>query len=248
MIRVKDVWKSYNSVPVLKGLSLEIPSKQTTIILGRSGVGKSVLLKQIAGIETPERGSIEINGIELSSLPQKERTRVSSQVGMLFQGSALFDSMNIFDNIAFALVHRHRLSKQEILEQVEQSLFQVGLPGFEEKYPSELSGGQKRRAALARLLVYKPSFLLFDEPTTGLDPITAGQIISLIEQTQKNLEATSVIVTHDLVLAMRVGSYFALHEQGVIRVSGNKKEFFANPEMIIQEFISQATLPIQEKP
>lgn len=246
MIRIHNLWKSYDDVSVLRGLSLFIPAFASTVILGRSGVGKSVLLRQIAGLEVPDEGTIEIEGTPLSSLSDEERQRHKNQTGMLFQGSALFDSMNVEENVAFALLHRNKhlsLHQPEVQHDIEEALVSVDLAGFQKKYPSELSGGQKRRAALARLIVYKPKLLLFDEPTTGLDPITASQIARLIVHTQKSLKATVVVVTHDIVSALTIGEHFALHEGGVIRTSGDKESFFGSKDPFIHHFLASALVP-----
>jgi phospholipid/cholesterol/gamma-HCH transport system ATP-binding protein len=237
LITIKNLWKSYNGVPVLKGLDLHVPAQKITIILGQSGVGKSVLLRQIAQLETPEEGVITIGGEELHpniSLPH---------VGMLFQSSALFDSMTIHENIAFALhQHRENHSESDVHEIVRESLEKVDLAGYQKKYPSELSGGQKRRAALARLIAYKPKILLFDEPTTGLDPITAAHIAKLIRETQKSLQATAVVVTHDIISALSIGDFFALHRDGRIALSGDKNTFFSYNDEMIRQFVNKIPL------
>jgi phospholipid/cholesterol/gamma-HCH transport system ATP-binding protein len=242
LIKVKDVWKSYDAVSVLRGLSIEIPSQQITIILGKSGVGKSVLLRIISGLETPDRGEIEIDNVVHSTLSESQLRTHTKTVGMLFQSSALFDSMTVEENVGFALqnVHNTNQDKQEVCELVDKTLEQVGMSGFQKKYPSELSGGQKRRTALARLIVYRPKILLFDEPTTGLDPITARQIATLIKTTQQELRSTVIVVTHDIVSALEIGEYFALHSEGTITVSGNKKDFFKNKDPLLLEFLSSS--------
>jgi phospholipid/cholesterol/gamma-HCH transport system ATP-binding protein len=222
MIIVKDVWKKYDQNQVLKGLSLEIKTSETIVILGRSGVGKSVLLKHIIGITKPDQGSIEVDGKDVTKLSGEALTDVTKNMGMLFQGAALFDSMNVEDNVGFYLSQHkdvttnHKISKKEIQERVDYALELVGLEGVQKKMPSELSGGMKKRAALARLIVYRPQYLLYDEPTTGLDPITAMQINELIVKTQKELKPTSIVVTHDIISALFVADRLALHKDGCI--------------------------------
>jgi phospholipid/cholesterol/gamma-HCH transport system ATP-binding protein len=244
LIKIQNVWKSYGDVTVLKGLSLNIPASKTTVILGRSGVGKSVLLRQIAGLEIPDTGEIEIEGVNAQTLTGKARNQHVATVGMLFQSSALFDSMSVEENVAFSLLHHHSsLDQKSVQNYVDEALFKVGLEGFQKKYPSELSGGQKRRAALARLIVYKPRILLFDEPTTGLDPITASQIAALISETQKSLQGTAVVVTHDIVSALSIGDYFALHHEGLISVRGEREEFFSSKDPVLHQFIKSALMP-----
>jgi phospholipid/cholesterol/gamma-HCH transport system ATP-binding protein len=240
------VWKSYGGNSILKGLSLQIAPSAITVILGRSGVGKSVLLRHIAGLETVDDGEIEIDGSPISTLTEKERSSVFRQVGMLFQSSALFDSMTVEENVAFSLQHQEDpLPNSTIYEEVRLALEKVGLQEFHKKYPSDLSGGQKRRAALARLIVYKPKVLLFDEPTTGLDPITAHHIALLISETQRLLDATVIVVTHDIPAALTVGKYFALHHEGVIRLFGEKDEFFSSRDEILQSFMKSCIVPDQ---
>lgn len=248
MIKVRNLWKSYRKNPVLEGLDLDIEEGETVVILGRSGVGKSVLLKQIMGLEKPDQGSIEINGVEITGLKGPALYHAISQMGMLFQGAALFDSMTIGDNTGFYLKQhgdpqtKKKISHEEIQERVIDALKMVGLEGTENELPSNLSGGMRKRAALARLIVYKPRILLYDEPTTGLDPITASQINDLIIATQRQLKATSIVVTHDLRSAFSVGNRLALHDHGKIEVIADKMSFVKNDNPLIQTFLKHALL------
>jgi len=222
MIKITDLWKSYGSNQVLKGLNLEIQTGEIMVILGRSGVGKSVLLRQIMGLEHPDSGTIEVNGQEITNLAEKQRYEVSKNMGMLFQGSALFDSLNIESNVGFYFAQNpdpksgKHLSQEEITQRVSESLQMVGLEGVEKKMPSDLSGGMKKRAGLARLIAYRPNILLYDEPTTGLDPMMANQINELIVKTQNELQGTSIVVTHDIHSALYVADRIALHQDGHI--------------------------------
>lgn len=244
MIAVRNLWKSYGELQVLKGLTLDVFEGETLVVLGRSGVGKSVLLKQIIGIEPPDRGYVEVGGERITQGSISKRFSGKKKMGMLFQGSALFDSMNVGKNTAFYL-HQHDegLSENEIQERVAYALEMVGLEGLQDKMPSELSGGMRKRAALARLIVYRPTILLYDEPTTGLDPITAMQINDLINTTQNELKATSIVVTHDLRSALEVGDRLALHEDGKIEVIAAKDQFFLLEDPLVRTFFDNAILP-----
>ncbi|NGX62768.1 MAG: putative ribonucleotide transport ATP-binding protein mkl [Candidatus Anoxychlamydiales bacterium] len=231
MIKIKNLYKSYENSFVLKGLNLEINQGEILVILGRSGVGKSVLLKHIIGIEKADSGIVEIDGVDISELSFTELYQSIKNMGMLFQGAALFDSMNIEQNTGFYLEHnedptsKKRLNKKEIKQRVLDALKMVGLEDSEEKMPSSLSGGMKKRAALARLIAYRPKILLYDEPTTGLDPITSNQINELIVKTQNELGGTSVIVTHDIHSAWYVADRLALHRDGKIIYIAPPEEF-----------------------
>lgn len=222
MIKIVDLWKKFNKLQVLKGMNLTINEGEIIVILGKSGVGKSVLLKHIIGIEEPDSGHIEVNGVNINSLNENDLYKVVENMGMLFQGCALFDSLDVEKNVSFYL-HQHidpvtkrKLKKNEIKERVSNALKMVGLENIEDKMPSDLSGGMKKRAALARLIAYRPKILLYDEPTTGLDPMTCKQINELIIKTQNELKGTSIVVTHDIHSALFIADRIALQENGVI--------------------------------
>lgn len=242
-IVVKDLWKSYGNLQVLKGLSLEVPKGATLVILGRSGVGKSVLLRQILGIELPDKGSVEVYGKQISSMSESERYEAIKSMGMLFQGAALFDSMTVGENVAFYLrQHDKKIGEKEIQNRVADALAMVNLKEMQSKMPSDLSGGMRKRAALARVIVYGPNVILYDEPTTGLDPITSHQINELILQTQKKFNATSIVVTHDMKSAAEVGDYIAFHDEGKIYYMAEKHEFLNSKDPMISEFLANAIL------
>jgi len=242
MIVIDDVYKSFKDQPVLKGLSVEIPKGKTLVILGRSGVGKSVLLKHIMGLTRPDQGKIYIDGQDITQLDAFNLQNVRKSMGMLFQGAALFDSMSIEENVGFYLKEHPNPETQKphspayIKQQVNEALAMVGLSGTEKKNPSELSGGMRKRAGLARLIVYRPKIILYDEPTTGLDPITSMQINQLILKTQKELNATSIVVTHDLTSALVVGDLLALHHEGKLWFVSEPKDFLKQQHPIIDFF------------
>lgn len=222
MIKIVDLFKKFGSLEVMKGLNLEIRTGETLVVLGRSGVGKSVLLKHILGLSKPDSGYVEVDGVNITQLKPVQLYNTLKTMGMLFQSAALFDSLTVEQNTGFYLKEHGNLqtgepySKEEIQERVQKALEMVSLQGTEKKMPSDLSGGMRKRAGLARLIAYRPQYLLYDEPTTGLDPVTAMQINELIVATQKELKATSVVVTHDIVSALTVADRLALVEDGKI--------------------------------
>jgi phospholipid/cholesterol/gamma-HCH transport system ATP-binding protein len=243
MIKIKNLCKRYGALEVLKDLDLEVYEGETLVILGRSGVGKSVLLRQILGIETPDSGTVEIDGKNLNTIPKHERNELRQQMGMLFQGGALFDSMNVGENVAFYLrQHRLKLSEEEIQHTVAKALEMVDMAGTQEIMPSDLSGGMRKRAALARVIVYKPRIVLYDEPTTGLDPITSMQINKLIIEIQNELKGTSIVVTHDIKSAMEIGDRLAFHYDKRIAHIAPKKDFLKIQDPQILAFFSNAAL------
>ena len=231
MIKIRDLCKRFGQKVILDSLSLDVNKGEILVILGRSGVGKSILLKHIIGIEKPDSGYVEIDGVNISNLNPPEIYSAIKNMGMLFQGAALFDSMNIEQNTGFYLNHnkdqttQKKLSTDEISQRVKNALEMVGLENELYKMPSSLSGGMKKRAGLARLIAYRPQILLYDEPTTGLDPITSQQINELIVKTQNELNGTSIIVTHDIHSAWYVADRIALHRDGKILYIEKPEEF-----------------------
>ncbi len=240
LIQIRDLCKDFNKNKVLENLNLDVDLGETLVILGRSGTGKSVLLKHIIGISKADSGTIDVGGVRISDLEGPDLYKAAINMGMLFQGAALFDSMTVEENTGFFL-NEHGdlqtgkpLSHEEIKVRVQEALEMVGLAGTERKLPSELSGGMRKRAALARLIVYRPSILLYDEPTTGLDPITSMQINELIVRIQKELKATSIVVTHDILSALYVSDRLALMNQGKIVYIDQPEAFMKIDDPIIE--------------
>jgi phospholipid/cholesterol/gamma-HCH transport system ATP-binding protein len=240
MISIRNLWKRYDKLQVLSGLDLDIKEGETLVILGPSGIGKSVLLKHLMGLSKPDAGTIDIDGMRITDMKETELYKALSHMGMLFQGGALFDSMNVEENTAFYLMQHgdphtgKHYTKKEVADKVAEALEMVGLAGTQKKMPSELSGGMRKRAALARVIIYRPSIILYDEPTTGLDPIIAMQINELICKTQKELKATSIVVTHDIVSALYVGDRLALIRDGKIAHIAERDPFLKIDDPLIK--------------
>jgi phospholipid/cholesterol/gamma-HCH transport system ATP-binding protein len=243
VIRLVDVYKSFGEHPVLEGLNLGIPRGKLTTIIGRSGGGKSVLLKHMIGLIRPNRGQVLVEGIDIARLGQRELNEVRKKFAMLFQGAALFDSLSVFENVAFPLREKTNLKDEEIRHKVLEILDQVGLNGMEEKYPAQLSGGMRKRAGLARALVLGPEIMLFDEPTTGLDPLLAGTIHELILQTQRRYGFTGVMVSHEIPEVFGISDYVAMLLDGKIAEIAPPDQFVKTQNPEIQEFISGGKPP-----
>lgn len=238
MIRAVNLHKSFGPQHVLNGLTIEIPDRSIYVIIGRSGGGKSVLLKHLIGLLRPDQGEVWVDGEEMSKLHGRALNRVRSRFGMLFQGGALFDSLTVYDNVAFPLREKTRLSEAVIREKVHERLAQVGLSGIDEKFPSELSGGMRKRVALARALILEPEFLLFDEPTTGLDPIRVNAIHKLIADLHRLLHITAVVVSHEIPEIFSLATHVAMLHEGVIVATGTPVEIQASPDPVVQQFIT----------
>jgi phospholipid/cholesterol/gamma-HCH transport system ATP-binding protein len=235
---VRGLTRRYGLRTVLAGLDFDLARGECLVILGRSGSGKSVTLRQLNGLERPDEGSVRFEGIDLGELTERELFPLRRRIGMLFQGGALFDSMNVFDNVAFPLREHTDLDEDEIAERVAEKLGMVDLPGVEKKVPADLSGGMKKRVALARSLAMDPEVLLFDEPTTGLDPVTAATIGRLIRDVQRRLGATAVVVTHDIPLARRVGDRLAFLSDGRFRFLGSRPEAERTDDPLFAAFLA----------
>lgn len=246
MIRVVNLHKSFGAQHVLAGVNLEIPDGTISVIIGGSGSGKSCLLKHLIGLLRPDQGEIWVDGEQISALRGRALNRVRGRFGMLFQGGALFDSLSVYDNVAFPLREKTRLSEAVIREKVHERLAQVGLSGVTEKFPSELSGGMRKRVALARALISEPEILLFDEPTTGLDPIRVNAIHQLILDLHRLLHFTAVVVSHEIPEIFSIATHVAMLHQGVILATGTPAEIQASEDPVVRQFITgQAEGPIE---
>jgi phospholipid/cholesterol/gamma-HCH transport system ATP-binding protein len=238
MIQVIDVHRSFGSQQVLRGINLRVQKGEILAIIGRSGSGKTVLLRLIIGLVRPNRGQILIEGTDITQLSGRRLDRVRERFGMLFQGGALFDSMTVFDNVAFPLREKTNLPPSEIAAQVQKMLENVGLGEMGYKFPAELSGGMKKRTALARALVTNPSSILFDEPTTGLDPILVHAIHQLIQETHDTFGYTAVIVSHEIPEVFEIATRVAVIHEGRIIAEGTPEMILKSPDPFIQQFIS----------
>jgi len=238
MIEVIDLHKSLNGVQVLKGINFKVDKGEILALMGKSGHGKSVLLKHIVGIMKPDSGNILIDGEDISKSRGAALERLRRKFGFLFQGGALFDSINVFENVAFPLREKVHMDKEKLREKVLRELEQVGLPGVENKFPAELSGGMKKRVALARCLCTDPEIMLFDEPTTGLDPVTARSINNLIKETHDRIRFTGVMITHDINQVLSIVQKVAVLDAGKIEFTGPPDEFRATNDPIVRQFFN----------
>jgi phospholipid/cholesterol/gamma-HCH transport system ATP-binding protein len=238
MIKVENICKSFNHRNVLQGVSLQVEKGEILALIGGSGVGKSVFLKHITGLMQPDQGRILVDGLEVARLRGKSLEKYRERLGFLFQGGALFDSMDVYENVSFPLREKTRLKEKDIRERVYTMLEQVGMEEEGDKYPAELSGGMRKRAALARSLITNPEIMLFDEPTTGLDPIIVNNVFQYIKKTHKRLGFTGVIVTHQIPRIFTVVQKVALLSKGSIIATGTPEEIQSSDNPIVQEFIS----------
>ena len=237
MIRVRGVSFSFSRHPVLNELSVDAEDSLTTVIVGRSGIGKSVLLKCITGLLSPSAGSITIDGQEVIGADRAALLAIRKSIGMLFQEGALFDSMNVRENVAFPLVYHRQHSSREIDRKVEAYLDLVEMRGSELAMPQELSGGMRRKVAIARAMILEPRYLLYDEPTAGLDPASAAVVESMMHRLQSERAITSLVVTHDIDLTKYIADRIALMEEGRISAHADRADAFAEPSAIYEHFI-----------
>lgn len=237
MIRIKGLWKSFGDNKVLKGLNLDIETGETIVVIGQSGCGKSVLMKTIVGLLIPDDGEIEIENVSLKNISRKKLLEIRKKIGMVFQSSALFDSFSVWENVGLGLIEHSKMSQDEIMRIAREKLKLVGLSDVEDMYPAELSGGMKKRVGIARAIAMNPQFVLYDEPTTGLDPIIADRINNLIIELQKKLNITTVAVTHDIISAYKIADRIAMLYDGEIIFDGTPKEVQNTDNPYVQQFI-----------
>ncbi|MBP9898745.1 MAG: ATP-binding cassette domain-containing protein [Gemmatimonadales bacterium] len=236
MIRFVDVHKRFGDRVVLDGFSLDVPDGQTTVLLGASGAGKSVTLKHVVGLITPDAGHVEVDGQRVDTLDPAGLAALRRTIGYVFQFAALFDSLTIADNLRLGLV-RQALGADEIANRVQEALAHVGLADSAERFPAELSGGMRKRAGIARAIALRPRYILWDEPTTGLDPVTAATMDRLMRRTAEELGVTSVVVTHDMRSAFTVGDRIAMLHHGTLRTVGTVAEIKATTDPVVRQFI-----------
>jgi len=238
MIEVRNLRKSFGSHQVLEGVSFQVAKGESVVIIGSSGGGKSVILKHLIGLLNPDSGEVVVEGQSLTGLNERQLIKVRRKFGVLFQSAALFDSMTVEENISFLLVREGKNSPQEIQEKVREVLEMVELSGTEAKKPAELSGGMRKRVGLARAIIYQPEIVLYDEPTTGLDPIVSDSIDQLMLRVCRRLKCTSIVVTHDMRSARRVAERILMLHQGKIYASATPDEIFSSQDPVIHRFVN----------
>ena len=237
MIRLVDVYKAFGPKQVLNGFTLDVVEGETMVIIGYSGTGKSVAIKHIVGLLEPDAGEVWVDDLEVPRLPRRELYRLRARIGYVFQFAALFDSLSIGENVAMGLRKQGELDEREIAERVAQSLDLVDLPGVEGKFPAELSGGMRKRVGIARSVALRPKYMLYDEPTTGLDPVTSAVIDDLMVRMRDKLGVTSIVITHDMRSAYTVGTRIAMLYQGRVRQVGTVHEIQNSRDPVVRQFI-----------
>jgi len=242
LVEIKDLYKSFGDQTVLAGVSLDVYESENLVVFGKSGTGKSVLLKCLVGLLVPDSGTVTINGVDVLHLPQKEMNELRKNISFLFQSAALYDSMSVRENLSFPLIRNFSFTQKEIDQKVERSLEMVSLSGAIDKMPSELSGGMRKRVGLARAIITEPMLMLYDEPTTGLDPITTKEISKLIRDLQRELKMTSIAVTHDLICAEIIADRAIVLNEGHILYEGGLDTLTALDDPFMKNFFSPELL------
>jgi phospholipid/cholesterol/gamma-HCH transport system ATP-binding protein len=237
MIQLVNVYKAFGAKRVLEGFTLDVPEGETMVIIGYSGTGKSVAIKHIVGLLTPDQGTVYVDGPGVPELSRQELSRLRAKIGYVFQFAALFDSLTIGENVAMALRKDRSLSESAIADRVRESLELVDLPDVESKYPAELSGGMRKRVGIARAIAKRPKYLLYDEPTTGLDPVTSAVIDQLMVRMREKLGVTGVVITHDMRSAYTVGTRIAMLYEGRVRQVGTVDEIRQTSDPVVRQFI-----------
>jgi phospholipid/cholesterol/gamma-HCH transport system ATP-binding protein len=240
MIRIVDLHKSFGEKRVLQGINLEVEKGETLVIIGQSGSGKSILIKHLIGLVEPDKGEIYVDGVEITSLSEEDSYKIRRKFAMLFQGAALFDSMTVLQNVCFGLDRYTDHPREKKEEMARLALHRVGLRGIENLMPYELSGGMKKRVGLARAIAYDPEIILYDEPSTGIDPIRADAINDLIIQMKKDLKVTSIVITHDMVSTYKIADRIAMLYQGKIIATGSPEEIRSTDNSTVHQFITGA--------
>ena len=243
MIEARQLRKSFGSQRVLDGVDLRIERGESVVIIGRSGGGKSILLKHLIGLLSPDEGDVLIDGENIAHMTERQLLTVRRKFGMLFQGAALFDSLTVSENVGFALRREDQLTESEIRRRVDEMLEMVDLGGTQEKKPAELSGGMRKRVGLARAIIYRPEIVLYDEPTTGLDPVVSDSIDHLILRVCERFEVTTVAVTHDMRSARRIGQRILMLHNGRIHYGGTPDEVFRSPDPVVNRFVNGVADP-----
>ena len=237
MIRLVDVYKSFGPKRVLEGFTLEVREGETMVIIGYSGTGKSVAIKHIVGLLEPDRGEVWVDGLEVPKLNRRELSELRARIGYVFQFAALFDSLSIGENVAMGLRKQQQLTEGEIQKRVHEALDLVDLPNVADRFPAELSGGMRKRVGIARAIALRPKYILYDEPTTGLDPVTSAVIDQLMIRMRERLGVTGVVITHDMRSAYTVGTRIAMLYEGRVRAVGTVEEIRNSTDPIVRQFI-----------
>ncbi|MBC8133171.1 MAG: ATP-binding cassette domain-containing protein [Deltaproteobacteria bacterium] len=249
-IRIRGLHKTFGPQHVLRGLDLDLERGKINIVIGGSGQGKSVLMKHLMGLLKPDAGNIYVDGLDIVPLSDVEMAKLRRKFGMVFQYAALFDSQNVVENIAFPLIERYNLSRDEIMTRVRELLKRLDLDrvdGIEQKFPAELSGGQRKRVGLARALIDRPEILLYDEPTTGLDPVATKNVDEMILRTSHDFGVTSVVISHDMASTFRIGDRVSMLYEGRILVTGPADDVLRAPDAPVREFVEMAGLAVPPK-
>jgi phospholipid/cholesterol/gamma-HCH transport system ATP-binding protein len=239
MISIRDLHKSFDSKPVLRGVDMDVEIGETLAVIGQSGCGKSVLLKHIIGLMQPDSGDVTVDGVIMDTAKERELQRIRRNIGFLFQGSALFDSMTVIENVTLGLREYGERDREKLERITKEKLDLVGLSGIEAVMPSHLSGGMRKRVALARALASEPKYMFYDEPTTGLDPVTSDQIDELVHDLTTRLHVTSIIVTHDMFTVERIAKRVVFLDQGRVHFDGTPAELYASSDPHVQKFLQR---------